>query len=120
MNLPLTDKVFITYAMRHYNNPQCVTVEEFEQDLQRIKYIKRLLIRFKSGGELKERLILNHLIVFYNMFGIKAATNILYFKIDGGLHPQLNSFLIYLNYADPTQIISRDKRITKVLEQING
>ena len=120
MNLPLTDKLFITYAMRHYNNPQCVTVEEFEQDLQRIKYIKRLLIRFKSGGELKERLILNHLIIFYNMFGIKAATNILYFKIDGGLHPQLNSFLVYLNYSDPTQIISRDKRITKVLEQING
>ena len=118
MNLPLTDKLFITYAMRHYNNPQCVTVEEFEQDLQRIKYIKRLLIRFKSGGELKERLVLNHLIVFYNMFGISAATKMLYFKIDDILHPPLNSFLVYLNFADPTQILTRDKRITKVLDQI--
>jgi hypothetical protein len=118
MNPPLSDKVFITFAMRHYNNPQCVTVEEFEQDLQRIKYIKRLLIRFKSGGELKERLILNHLIVFYNVFGIKPATKMLYFKIDEKLHPQLNSFLVYLNYADPKLLTFRDKRITKVLEQI--
>ena len=81
--------------MQHYNNPQCVDVEEFNDDLRKIKYIKRLFNQYHTEGTLKERLILNHLIVFFNVFPARAATRILFLKIDEVFWPMLKTFLLY-------------------------
>ena len=79
-----------------YSNPNSTGIEEFYEDLSKIKYIKRLLIRFKKGGELKERLILNHIIVLYNLFG-DATTKMLFYKIDEDCWDTLITFLVYLD-----------------------
>ena len=76
----LNEKSFLLYAMKEYNNPQCVDVDEFNDDLKKIKYIKRLLNQYISEGVLKERLLLNHIIVFFNVFKPKAATRILFLQ----------------------------------------
>ena len=78
----LNDDNFLMYAMREYSNMQCTDIEEFYDDLKKIKYIKRLFNIYKNNGQLKERLILNHLIVFYNVFPIQAGTRILFYKIE--------------------------------------
>lgn len=98
MDIKLTDKNFIMYAMKHYDNPHCIDVAEFYDDLKRVNYIKRLFNRYLNGGELKERLILNHLIVLYNVFPVHVATNILFYKIERDCWPQLKTFLVYLSY----------------------
>lgn len=98
MAIRLTEKNVIMYAMKHYENSQCLDIDEFYDDLKRINYIKRLLVRYKNNNELKERLILNHLIILFNVFPIDVATNILFFKIDGEFWPQLKTFLVYLSY----------------------
>lgn len=98
MGLRLTEKNVVMYAMKHYDNVQCIDIDEFYDDLKRINYIKRLFARYKSDNELKERLILNHLIILFNVFPIEVATNILFFKIDSEYWPQLKTFLVYLNY----------------------
>lgn len=97
MHPQLTEKNFIMFAMKNYRNPQCLNVDEFHDDLKRIKYIKRLLGRYSTSGELKERLILNHLIILYNSFG-PEATKMLFFKIDREFWPQLKTFLLFLSY----------------------
>lgn len=94
----LTDKNVELYASKMYHNPQCTSVEEFEDDMKRIKYLKRLFNRYLLYDELKERLILNHVIVFYNVFAPEAATRILFLKIDEKFHSVLKTFLVYLNY----------------------
>ena len=91
----LNEKNFLLYAMKEYNNPQCTEVEEFNDDLKKIKYIKRLLNQYVSEGVLKERLLLNHIIVFYNVFPPAAATRILFFKIEEKFWPMLKPFLFY-------------------------
>lgn len=93
----LTDDNFIMYAMKNYDNPQCRDMAEFEDDLNRIVYIKKLLRKYVTDGDLKERLIINHLITFYNVFG-KSATHMLFFKLEKELYPTLKTFLIYLNF----------------------
>jgi hypothetical protein len=93
----LTEQNFVMFAMRHYQNPQCMNIDEFNDDLKRIKYIRRLLGRYESSGQLKERLILNHLIILYNSFGLEA-TPMLFFKIEEKFWPQLKTFLVYLCY----------------------
>jgi hypothetical protein len=98
MTLRLTEKNVIIYAMKYYDNPQCVDVDEFYDDLKRINYIRRLFVRYKKRGDLKERLILNHLIILFNVFPIEVATNLLFFKIDSQHWPALKTFLVYLNY----------------------
>jgi len=75
----LDDTNFMLYAAAHYDNPQCYDTDEFYDDLKRFKYLKRLLNRYKETGELKERLILNHLTVIYNVFGSTPATRLLFF-----------------------------------------
>jgi len=87
---------FLLYAAKHYDNPQCYDTIEFYDDLKRIKYIKRLLNRYIEEGDLKERLILNHIIVLNNVFGPKATTKMLFLKCKG-LEQQLKSFLLFLN-----------------------
>jgi hypothetical protein len=87
---------FVLYAAKHYDNPQCFDTLEFYEDLSRFKYIKRLFNRYDETGELKERLILNHLIILYNVFG-PATTRMLFFKLNGHLH-LLKPFIILLGF----------------------
>lgn len=100
----LDDSNFILYAAANYSNLQCYDVQEFEEDLDRIKYIKRLFYRYKEKGELKERLILNHMIILYNVFPAAAATRILFYKLKG-YESYLKTFLVFLNYM-PDIILS--------------
>ncbi len=92
----LNDDTFLMYAMREYNNMQCTDIEEFHDDLKKIKYIKRLFNIYKNDGQLKERLILNHLSLFYNVFTVQAGTRILFYKIEKDFWPILKTFLIFL------------------------
>lgn len=92
----LTNENFLLYCMKHYDNPQCQTLSEFEEDLNRIMYLQKLLVRYTDNSELRERLILNHLIVLFNLFG-DATINIIFFKIEPRLWNILITFLIYLN-----------------------
>jgi hypothetical protein len=91
----LNESNFILYAMHHYDNPQCNSVQEFEEDLKKFLYLKKLFSRYKNNGELRERLILNHIIVLYNIFG-DAATRMLFYKIDESCWDSLATFLVYL------------------------
>tara|TARA_R100000963_G_C4589725_1_gene67371 strand:- start:74 stop:454 length:381 start_codon:yes stop_codon:yes gene_type:complete len=115
---------FLMYAMKMYTNPQCKDMEEFQEDLNRIKYIKRLLGRYESKGHLRERLVLNHIIILNNVFGPEACSRILFFKINKEFHPHLKSFLSYLKYLPYTipevnlTSIPPDHKITKILESI--
>ena len=93
----LNDDTFLMYAMREYNNMQCTDIEEFYDDLKKIKYIKRLFNSYRNNGQLKERLILNHLIIFYNVFNLQAGTRILFYKIEKDFWPMLKTFLVYLD-----------------------
>jgi hypothetical protein len=95
--LDLNDENFLIYAAKHYDRPH-ILQSEFEDDLRRIKYIKRLLRKYKQTGEFRERLILNHVIILSNVFGVEATVNMLFFKIDQDDYPQLKTILIYLNY----------------------
>lgn len=94
----LTNENFMLYAIKAYDNPNCKNSQEFYNDLATIKYIKRLLRRYNSKGALIERLLLNHIIIFYNIFGIEAATRILFLKLEKELWPALKTFLVFLNF----------------------
>ena len=89
----LTEKTVSAYMIMSYNNPQCVDIDEFEDDVKIPKYIKRLINRYSGAGELKERLILNHIILFYNVFEHDAATRILFLKIEKQDYSILKTFL---------------------------
>jgi len=93
----LNEDNFTLYAMKAYNSPHYV-MSEFEGDLKRTKYLKRLFRRYKLTKSLKERLILNHLIMIYNVFGVDTATRILFFRIDEVNYDVLKTFLLYLNF----------------------
>ena len=92
----LNDDNFILFAIKNYENPQAVTKEDFDKDLNHFKYIKRLLKRYKNTGVLKTRLLLNHFIVLYNIFG-EATTPMLFFKIDKDLWGVMKTFILFLN-----------------------
>lgn len=85
------------YAMKSYDSPKCI-MSEFEEDLKRIKYVKRLIKRYKTTGELKERLILNHIIILSNVFGTRNAVRMLFYRVDEEDHPILKTFLLFLDY----------------------
>jgi hypothetical protein len=93
----LDDETFLMFAMKAYDSPTCIP-SEFDEDLKRIKYIKRLIKRYKTTGELKERLILNHLIILSNVFGTKNTVRMLFLKIDKEDYAILKAFLIFLDY----------------------
>ena len=98
MNFKLLDKNnFMMYAMKMYSNPQCIDMDEFYEDLNRIKYIKRLLGRYDKKGSMRERLVLNHIIILSNVFGAEPCSRILFYKIEDKFHSYLKSFLEYLN-----------------------
>lgn len=92
----LNESNYMLFAIKFYNNPQAVTREDFEDDLKRIRYIKRLLKRYKTTGELKTHLILNHLIILFNVFS-DAAVPLLFYNLEEELWPSIKSFLIFLN-----------------------
>jgi len=94
----LNSRNFKLFAAQHYNNPECTDVQEFEEDVNRFKYLKRLLTRYEQTDDLQERLILNHLIVIYNVFGIEAANKMIWYKIEKQHWPYIKPFLIFLNY----------------------
>lgn len=96
----LTNKNFKLFAMQNYNNPECIDIEEFEEDISRFKYIKRLLSRYEQHNDLQERLILNHLIVIYNIFGIKAANRMIWYKIQSEHWHYIKPFLVFLNFLN--------------------
>jgi len=125
----LDESNFMLYAAKHYDNPQCFDTLEFYEDLARFKYIKRLFNRYEESGELKERLIVNHLIILYNVFG-PATTRMLFFKLNGHLH-LLKPFIILLGFlpervtgigVENKTIISSDipmdENIVKLLRKI--
>lgn len=120
----LTEDNFLLFAMHHYDN-SCPSMEEFEDDMKRFLYLKKLLTRYRINGDLRERLILNHIIILYNLFD-KAATRMLFYKIDEQNWNTLITFLVYLERM-PDKVsefdlvladIELDKEIIKVLRNL--
>ena len=106
----LTDENFLIYCAKHYDNPQCHSTEEFMEDLKRIKYIKKLITRYVEGGDLKERLILNHIIILSNVFGADHLSRILYLK----MKPQfkyIKPFLLLLNIMPDKLFDVKDEKV---------
>ena len=96
----LTNDNYTLFAMKHYDNPQSVTYDDFQEDMMRFKYLKRLFGRYVKSGVLRNHLILNHLIVLFNVFG-EAAIPLLIFKIEMEYWSIMKSYLLYLNRLDP-------------------
>jgi hypothetical protein len=115
MVMKLTESTFLLYAMKHYDNPQCTEMSEFEEDMKRFQYLRKLFSRYRQDNDLKERLILNHLIVIFNVFGVDA-TNMLFFKLHE-FHSYLKPFVLYLNYMP--QVLQYDELIINS-ESITG
>jgi len=123
-NVPLTEENFLLYTSEIYDNPSCESEDEFYEDLNRVKYIKRLFFRYDNTGELKLRLILNHIIILGNVFGNEGAARILFYKSEEKYYGYLKSFLIYLNSL-PAVVpefnlneISPDHRIDEYLRKL--
>ena len=116
----LTEKNLLLYAAKHYSNPTFSDIEDFHEDLKRFKYIKSLLNRYLETDDLSERLILNHLIVIFNMFGIEAALNILDLKLEEKHWPVVKPFLIFLKYIKNDQYtgITMDPSVVEALRKI--
>ena len=116
----LTEKNLFLYAAKHYKNPKFSDIDDFYEDLKRFKYIKRLLNRYIESDELSERLILNHLIVVFNMFGIEAALEILNLKLEDKHWPVVKPFLVFLKYITNDQYtgITMDPNVIEVLRKI--
>jgi hypothetical protein len=112
----LTSENFLQFAMNCYENPQCFNIKEFENDLNRFDYLKKLLNRYKIVGELRERLILNHIIVIYNVFG-DSATNMLLFKLQEH-KSSLITFMMYLNRISEDDVHVVDQTIIDVLRKL--
>ena len=116
----LNDKNILLYAAKNYYKPNCVDAEEFYNDIKRFMYLKRLFNRFDKSGELSERLVLNHLIVIFNVFDIKPSLRMLEVHIENKYWYILKPFLIYLNYIKNTEYtnIAMDKSIIERLRKI--
>ena len=116
----LTEDNLFLYAAKHYSNPAFSDIDDFYEDLKRYKYIKRLVNKYLETGQLSERLIMNHLIVVYNSFGIEASTEILKLKMNEKHWPVIKPFLIYLNYIRNDQLtgITQDKLVVETLRKI--
>lgn len=103
----LRESTFFLYASKYYDNPHCSDVIEFEEDLKRFQYLRKLFGRYRQDADLKERLILNHLIIIYNVFGTEA-TNMLFMKLEE-YHDLLKPFVEYLNFMP--EVVQYDDRI---------
>jgi hypothetical protein len=96
LNVPLSEDNFLLYAVKMYENPSCKGMSEFYEDLNRIKYIKRLFNKYETKKILKDRLLLNHILILNNVFGVEGCARILFFKIEPKYHSYLKTFLIFL------------------------
>ena len=116
----LTKGNVLMFAIQNYDNPQAEGEKEFYDDMKRFKYIKRLLKKYKVDGIVKERLLLNHIIILNNVFGPDAASTLLLFKIEPEHWSQLKSFLVYLNMLPPHEMqeVNDDLKITEVLRKL--
>lgn len=101
----LNEDNFVLFASRNYNNPQCMSVEEFYHDLHRFKYLKRLFRRYAQNNDLQERLILNHLVVIYNVFGIEAANRMMFYRMEEEYWSVIKTFLIFLNFLREDELV---------------
>jgi hypothetical protein len=120
----LNEENFLLFAIKHYENPQAVTKEDFNRDLNHFKYIKRLLKRYKSSGELKIHLLINHFIILYNIFG-DAATPMLFYKIERNLWSSIKTFIVFLDRLPDypkcyIHDIEMDQRCLEELEKISN
>lgn len=123
----LTKDTFELYAAKHYNNPSCISKEEFEEDLCRFRYVKRLCNRYQETGQIKERLLLNHLVILYNLFG-RACTTMLYFKIPEQDWSVITPFIEFLGFLPPTikdlkpvlqtEVILQDESVKHLLQNL--
>lgn len=93
----LNSENFLIYAMKAYDKPNCI-ISEFKEDMKRFNYLKRLFRRYRKLGELRERLVINHIIILYNVFGIEAATRLLFYKMVKDDYSSLKTYLLFLNY----------------------
>lgn len=118
----LTEDNLFLYAAKHYDNPTFSDIDDFYEDLKRFKYIKRLVNRYLDQNDLADRLILNHLIVVFNSFGIEGCTNILKLKLDERHWPVIKPFLIFLKYISNDQMteIKMDKFVIQRLRNTHG
>ena len=116
----LNEENFTLFAIRFYDNPQCTSTEEFYEDIRRFRYLKRLLKRYTKTGELRERLILNHLIVLSNLFGVDNTMRMLEFKIETEHWPILKTCLLYLGYINEEwkTDIPLDEEVTKRMREL--
>ena len=108
----INENNFLLHAMHNYDNPQCHYVQEFEEDIKRFLYLKKLISRYKNNDELRERLILNHIIVLYNVFG-DSTTRLLFYKIDESCWDVLVTFLVYLGRM-PEMIPDTDIKVSDI------
>ena len=116
MNEVLSESNFLLYAARYYTNPACLDADEFLNDINRFKYIKKLMVKYKESNSLKERLILNHIILLYNVFEPRACTRMLVLKLYNYLEV-LKPFLLLLNYwPDRIDNISIDNKTINIKE----
>jgi len=123
----LNESNFLIYAMKQYDNPQCHSLGEFEEDLKKFLYLKKLITRYKKDNDLKERLILNHIIVLYNVFG-QDTTRMLFYKIDKDNWDVLATFLLYLGHMPETlpefglilSDIKLDEKVIAVLRKLTN
>ena len=116
----ITSENVLMFAIRHYNNPHCEGEKEFEDDLKRFKYIKRLLRKYYDTGILKERLLLNHIIVLHNVFGPDACATLLMYKIQPEYWSALKTFLLFLNILKEEELshITIDETVDKILKEL--
>ena len=116
----ITSENVVMFAIKHYDNPQCEGEKEFQDDLKRFKYIKRLLRKYYDTGVLKERLLLNHIIILNNLFGPEACVTLILFKIQREYWETLKSFLLYLNIVrnDELSEIIANQEVLEVLRKL--
>jgi hypothetical protein len=124
----LTSENILLYAVKAYDRPNML-MSEFKEDMKRFNYLKRLLKRYRKDGEMRERLVINHLVVLYNVFGIEVATRLLFYKMSKEDYSALKTYLLFLNYMPSivrgikgqdiiSSDISVDMQIAEVLRQI--
>ena len=117
----ITKDNWLLFAQQNYDNPTLEKEEEFYDDIKRFKYLKRLFRKYEVQGDIKIRLVLNHLVVLQNVFGVEAACTLLLFKIDKEYWPMLKAALVYLEYLYPHELndIKEDINIKDMLEKFN-
>ena len=116
----LTKDNVLMFAIKAYDNPQALGTKEFYDDMKRFKYLKRLFKKYSISGEFKDRLILNHLIILGNVFGIESTNALLFFKVDKTHWPILKSCLVYLNYLQDSDVpqVKKNEKVYKQLKEL--